>query len=483
MAEDFESKTLTESLEMKNVYAGPVVGTASVVANPTVTEEKSAQIVIASGNYNTLLKLILTLPVGKVLANYEQLSFDIYRMAGDANYKKMYIWVDGAKVFEDGSYIQQAPATTWTTKTYNLTNLSAGNTFEIAFGISTDAGNYLIDNVKLKEKVVTNTYTVAFNPGAGTCTTTSLTESTPSSGVTLPTAIPSTEAGSNSWTFVGWSLQAVHASEVAPVMYNSSTVYYPTVNLTMFAVYLKNGIYHSYPTTATSSNGVIQNRQLMLEDFETKQVGAMYNLYNFGGNSSVGTANITLNPANLNERSVRLITNNYENIAEFELTLPEGKTLSAYDQLLFDFYWKTNDWKKMYIYVDRVKVYEDNDYLSQSAVNQWTSKTYAINVTSGNNLKLAIGISTDAGDYYLDNIRLRETITTLTSTINKSKFEIVGNTINFSTPSSFEIYNIRGEILQNSNDVLIADISQLSSGLYLIKIRKDNDVIIEKFIR
>jgi hypothetical protein len=116
-----------------------------------------AHVTIASGNYNTLLKLNLTLPTNKVLANYDQLRFDLYRLATDGNYKKMYIWVDGAKVFEDADYIQQAAATTWTAKTYNFTNLTAGNSFELALGISTDVGNYMIDNVRLFPKADTTT--------------------------------------------------------------------------------------------------------------------------------------------------------------------------------------------------------------------------------------------------------------------------------------------------------------------------------------
>lgn len=163
--EDFEGKNISESLLMKNIFNETIVGTATVVANPTIADEKVAHVTIASGNYNTLLKLNLTLPVNKVLANYEQLRFDLYRLANDGNYKKMYIWVDGAKVFEDADYIQQAPATTWTAKTYSFTNLTAGNSFELALGISTDAGNYMIDNVRLFPKADTTTGIDSANSG------------------------------------------------------------------------------------------------------------------------------------------------------------------------------------------------------------------------------------------------------------------------------------------------------------------------------
>ena len=121
MIEDFEGKTLSESLEMGNRFGQPIVGTATAIANPTSGSQKVAGIVITSGNYNTFLKLNVTLPAGKSMANFTHIAFDLYRPAsGDADFKKMYISVDGSTVFEDADYIQQANTTTWTTKIYTL---------------------------------------------------------------------------------------------------------------------------------------------------------------------------------------------------------------------------------------------------------------------------------------------------------------------------------------------------------------------------
>ena len=151
MIEDFEGKTLSESLEMGNRFGQPIVGTATAIANPTSGSQKVAGIVITSGNYNTFLKLNVTLPAGKSMANFTHIAFDLYRSAsGDADYKKMYISVDGSTVFEDVTYIQQANTTTWTTKTYAIPgSVPTANNFELLLGISTDAGNYMIDNVRL----------------------------------------------------------------------------------------------------------------------------------------------------------------------------------------------------------------------------------------------------------------------------------------------------------------------------------------------
>lgn len=152
MIEDFENTSIGESLQMTNIFGEAIVGSAVSAINPTISEEKVAHITITSGNYNTLFKLSVTLPDDKVLADYEKLSFDLYRLSADANYKKMNIWIDGVKVYEDANYIQQAAIATWTTKAYDFTNLPAGNSFEIGLGISTDTGDYMIDNIKLLPK-------------------------------------------------------------------------------------------------------------------------------------------------------------------------------------------------------------------------------------------------------------------------------------------------------------------------------------------
>lgn len=483
LIEDYEGKNVADPLEMKNIYNEAVVGTAVVASNPTVTGEKTAHIVITSGNYNTFLKMNVTLPTGKSASDYESISFDLYRLANDGNYKKMHVWVDGVNKFTDVNFIQQAPATTWTTKTYALSSMPEVNSFELVIGISTDAGNYMIDNVKLKEKVVVNTYTVSFDPGAGTSATTTLTETANASGVTLPTANPSTQAANAGWALAGWSLQAVHAVTVAPTMHSPASVYYPESNVTLYAVYTANGKYDSYPTTAQSVNGTISNRILMLEDFETKQVGLVYNIFNLGGNTAVGNAKVTLSPSSLNERAVQMVTNSYENIIEFDVALPEGKVLSAYDQLMFDFYWKTNDWKKMNIYVDGVKVFEDNDYISQGVVNQWNTKNYALNASSGNTLKLAIGISTDAGNYYLDNIRIRESSTTGQQSVKNWQFNYANSQLTFDNLVSVEIVDLHGRNVISANDVHTFNISHLNSGVYVVRILADGNLFIAKILK
>lgn len=151
--ENFEGKTLNEDLPMKEWNA--VDATATVKANPTNAIQKSALIVAT--NYDSHLKLNVTLPVGKNLTDYNKIKFDIYLNAGHLNDgKKMLVYVGDNIVYQDANYVVQATAAgTWTPKEYTLSNLTAVNTFELRLGISTNQADYYIDNIELVEKTAT----------------------------------------------------------------------------------------------------------------------------------------------------------------------------------------------------------------------------------------------------------------------------------------------------------------------------------------
>lgn len=83
----------------------------------------------------------------------------------------------------------------------------------------------------------TEFYTVTFNSGTGACETSSLTESNPGAGVTLPTA---TSPCPSDWTFAGWSTTEIIAeTATAPQLYAEGSTYHPMANETLYAVYQK----------------------------------------------------------------------------------------------------------------------------------------------------------------------------------------------------------------------------------------------------
>lgn len=488
MVEDFENKDVNDLLSLVAPYPVNANSIAKVVINPTNAEEHVALAV--TKNWDEYLSVSVTLPEGKTLTDYEKLDFDLLynSISGtDNGYKDFLIRFDAVPGQSSYFYKESTGGTgshnTWIHRSIDLSGASGGNTFTLNMGIRGNNTNYMVDNIRLKQKPVTATYTVTFNPGAGTCATSSITESASSSGVVLPsTATPSADAVSAGWLFYGWSIVAVNSTTVAPSVFTPSGTYFPLTNITLYAVYTNSSKYDSYPTTATSANGTVTSRLLMVEDFETRVVGAGLNIFNTGGNPVVGAAKVSVNPSNLNERAVHVTTTNYENILQLSVTLPEGKTIANYEQLLFDFYWMTGDWKKMNVYVDGVKIHEDASYINQAPINTWTTKTYNINAGSANELVLALGISTDAGNYYIDNVKLKESISTVVDGTVENVFSVEGNQIRLRDLGNIMVMDLNGRTLINSNNIKVIDLNMLNAGIYIVKAFVDGNSVFGKII-
>ena len=88
-----------------------------------------------------------------------------------------------------------------------------------------------------REASFVRAYTVSFNPGNGTCATASLTESGWQSGVILPSVTPSPACAAKGYTFQGWATWLVEETLVRPSLYQAGEVFYPSEDVTLFAVY------------------------------------------------------------------------------------------------------------------------------------------------------------------------------------------------------------------------------------------------------
>lgn len=147
MVEDFEN---SPAISTFNYVGDTPTGTAKVIDNTTGTGGKVASFV--GGDYNTVIELSVKLPEGEMLKNYSLIAFDLYRKSGDENNKRMLVQADNYRIFmEESGFPEQAPAETWTEKSYNidLTN-TVGNEFKLRIGILSNNADYLIDNVRLK---------------------------------------------------------------------------------------------------------------------------------------------------------------------------------------------------------------------------------------------------------------------------------------------------------------------------------------------
>lgn len=132
---------------------GSVLGNVATAEDP---ENRSNLVGSFSGpsNYETVMEIPVTLPEGKTLKDYDQISFKLYRCSDDADNKKMRVQADGYEIHYDTDYPKQAEIGVWTEKTYTIKQNEVGNTFKLRLGIESDKPHYLIDNVMLQERDV-----------------------------------------------------------------------------------------------------------------------------------------------------------------------------------------------------------------------------------------------------------------------------------------------------------------------------------------
>ena len=138
-----------------------------------------------------------------------------------------------------GTTITATPKTgyTYATPAYTVTSGTAtvsqsGNTFSV-----TPSSNCTVC-INFVEKPK---YTVTFDVGGGTCSTTSLTETSAGNGVTLPTA---TLNDCGDWSFAGWAEASVATeTTTAPAtLLAAGSNYKPTADCTLYAVYTKTEV-------------------------------------------------------------------------------------------------------------------------------------------------------------------------------------------------------------------------------------------------
>ena len=102
-------------------------------------------------------------------------------------------------------------------------------------------------------------YTVSFDAGSGTYTGGDLPEASAESGITLPSATPPAKCVTAGWTFAGWAEDGeVSETTIEPTLYASGETYYPTSDITLYAVYsntVGEGGEPEYTLTNTLTNG------------------------------------------------------------------------------------------------------------------------------------------------------------------------------------------------------------------------------------
>jgi hypothetical protein len=339
------------------------------------------------------------LPSGKTLADYETFSFDIYIGTNSSdeypNYKKMQVYLDDEKKYDESDFPKQADIAVWTTKTFalddwSLTDLEkAKSEFALAFGLSTNNGDYYVDNFRLKEK----------GEGGG-------------------------------------------------------------------------------GTPGVSS---------VFEDFEAAAVEDSYDMKRWYPED--GSATVSADPANPDEKSVHVITSNWDAFLKMNIVLPSGKTLADYETFSFDIYIGANskdeypNYKNMFVYLDDVKKYEESDFPPQADIAAWTTKTFVLDNWSLTDLEkakseftLAFGISTDKGDYYIDNVKLTEKKGMGINDISSGN--ALFHSIDWTKATNIQVYSPTGQLLKTS----VSSLPALPGGVYIIRAQIEGTPVVTKMI-
>jgi hypothetical protein len=223
----------------------------------------------------------------------------------------------------------------------------------------------------------------------------------------------------------------------------------------------------------------------VFEDFETKSIGDVYDMKRWYPED--GSATVVADPANAAGKSVHVITSNWDAFLRMNIQLPEGKTLNNYETFSFDIYIGNNsndeypNYKNLFIYLDDVKKYEENDYPKQADIATWTTKTFTweqLALTNEEkaktNFTLAFGMSTDKGDYYIDNVRLTEKDGGETSipVIN------LPQNMDWSKATNIQVYNMNGQRL----NIAFPTKNSCPAGLYIVKGQIEGKTISQKIL-
>lgn len=157
MAEDFEGYLMGAKLNVFPIQYD-ARGTADVAKVPT-DDSRGRSAHFKATDWNNIIEVPVTLPEGKVLSNYSEISFDLYINEGSSVERNIFIYANDEIIIAQEDYPNQGSTGKWLPKSFSIPGgLVAGNskTFNLRIGMSVGAGEeYYIDNVRLKSTTAT----------------------------------------------------------------------------------------------------------------------------------------------------------------------------------------------------------------------------------------------------------------------------------------------------------------------------------------
>jgi len=163
-----------------------------------------------------------------------------------------------------------------------------------------------------------------------------------------------------------------------------------------------------------SSNGTIVNGRYVVEDFESYALNHALSV----NNSASASASVKANPVNGSQKSAYIRITNWDRYLRLNVKLPAGKVLSDFTTLTFDEYLDNgydHNYKDIRVLIKSVQAF--NVASGQVTYAAWTSRSFTLTGNSqvnsaGNEFTLDLGMRTNNGSFYIDNIRLSYNLST-----------------------------------------------------------------------
>lgn len=235
---------------------------------------------------------------------------------------------------------------------------------------------------------------------------------------------------------------------------------------------------------------------ITLDNFENVQIGdaSTYPLYKYwSSTSTVGTATVAAEPVSGTGNSLKVTPTDYNGVVNFNVTLPNSKTLDAYDRLYFDLYFNSSNglYAQPYIYAGSTLIYQvSSGYPSQGTNAVWNTKDYELTgMPASNNFVLKIGYtSNNSITYYLDNVKLhmKESGTGINELKAARPLVIYQSGTVYKmnmVMDRVQLLDVQGREVLHLQSVDQLDASQLPMGVYIVRATAANDLYIGKIIK
>jgi len=168
---NFENNAIGDAIPYYKYWntSSAASGTCVVTADPLSISTKV--LCITPTDYNGTAAFSVILPVGKTLANYDRLYFDMYYNNSGGLNAQPYIYADATLIFQlTSGYPSQGTSGVWNTKDYDLIGMPASTSFLLKIGYTSDNSiAYYLDNIKLHENVSTGFSQQQINPLVVNC--------------------------------------------------------------------------------------------------------------------------------------------------------------------------------------------------------------------------------------------------------------------------------------------------------------------------